>query len=90
MQPSSPHLELPRYIQYGGFQVIHLQDYARDDAYTIVHDIYNTVIFTDVVRHNEIRKIDQLEHVVKYTFSNVGNSFSASTISVYLRVKSVP
>ena len=81
----SPHLELHRYIQYGGFPVIHLQDYARDDAYTIVHDIYNTVIFTDIVRRNEIRKVDQLERVVKYTFSNVGNTFSASTISKYLK-----
>lgn len=81
----SPHLELPRYIQYGGFPVIHLQDYARDDAYTIVHDIYSTVIFTDIVKRNEIRKVDQLERVVKYTFSNVGNTFSASTISKYLK-----
>ena len=81
----SLHLELPRYIQYGGFPVIHLQDYARDDAYTIVHDIYNTVIFTDIVKRNEIRKVDQLERVVKYTFSNVGNTFSASTISKYLK-----
>lgn len=81
----SPHLELPRYIQYGGFPVIHLQDYARDDAYTIVHDIYNTVIFTDIVKRNEIRKVDQLERVVKYTFSNVGNTFSASTLSKYLK-----
>ena len=81
----TPHLELPRYIQYGGFPVIHLQDYARDDAYTIVHDIYNTVIFTDIVKRNEIRKVDQLERVVKYTFSNVGNTFSASTISKCLK-----
>ena len=81
----TPHLELPRYIQYGGFPVIHLQDYAREDAYTIVHDIYNTVIFTDIVKRNEIRKVDQLERVVKYTFSNVGNTFSASTISKYLK-----
>ena len=81
----SPHLELPRYIQYGGFPVVQLQDYARDDAYTIVHDIYNTVIFTDIVKRNEIRKVDQLERVVKYTFSNVGNTFSALSISKYLK-----
>ena len=81
----SPHQELPRYIRYGGFPVIHLQDYAQDDAYTIIHDIYNTVIFTDIVKRNEIRKVDQLERVVKYTFSNVGNTFSASTISKYLK-----
>lgn len=81
----SPRAELARYIQYGGFPVVHLQPYARDDAYTIVHDIYNTVIFTDIVRRNEIRKVDQLERVVKYTFSNVGNTFSAAAISKYLK-----
>lgn len=80
-----PRTELARYIQYGGFPVVHLQPYDRDDAYTIVHDIYNTVIFTDIVKRNEIRKVDQLERVVKYTFSNVGNIFSASTISKYLK-----
>ena len=81
----SPRAELARYIQFGGFPVVHLQPYARDDAYNIVHDIYNSVIFTDIVRRNEIRKVDQLERVVKYTFSNVGNTFSASTISKYLK-----
>ena len=81
----SPHQELARYIQFGGFPVVHLQQYSRDDAYTIVHDIYNTVIFTDIVKRNEIRKVDQLERIVKYTFSNVGNTFSASTISKYLK-----
>lgn len=81
----SPRAELGRYIQFGGFPVVHLQPYARDDAYNIVHDIYNSVIFTDIVRRNEIRKVDQLERVVKYTFSNVGNTFSASTIAKYLK-----
>lgn len=32
-----------------------------------------------------MRKIDQLERVVKYTFSNVGNTFSAKSISDYLK-----
>ena len=50
-----------------------------------MHDIYNTVIFTDIVKRNEIRKVDQLERVVKYTFSNVGNTFSALSISKYLK-----
>lgn len=83
--PQSPRAELAQYIRLGGFPVVHLQPYTSDDAYTIVHDIYNTVIFTDIVRRNEIRKVDQLERVVKYTFSNVGNTFSAATISKYLK-----
>ena len=36
-----------------------------------------------------MRKIDQLERVVKYTFSNVGNTFSAKSISDYLKSESV-
>ena len=86
-QVGDPHTELPRYLQYGGFPVISLQDYARDDAYTIVRDIYNTVIFTDIVKRNEIRKVDQLERVVHYTFANVGNTFSAASISKYLKAE---
>ena len=42
-------------------------------------------IFSDIVKRNQIRKIDQLERVVKYTFSNVGNVFSAKSISDYLK-----
>lgn len=39
----------------------------------------------DIVKRNQIRKVDQLERVVKYTFSNVGQTFSAATLSKYLK-----
>ena len=32
-----------------------------DEVYTIVQDIYNSTIFSDIVKRNQIRKIDQLE-----------------------------
>ena len=32
------------------------------------------------MKRNHIRKIDQLERVVKYAFNNVGNTFSAKSI----------
>ena len=63
----------------------HLQANSQDEIYTIVRDIYNSTIFSDIVKRNQIRKIDQLERVVKYTFSNVGNTFSAKSISDYLK-----
>ncbi|MEO2262172.1 ATP-binding protein [Dorea sp. YH-dor228] len=79
------HAELADYIRLGGFPATHLRDYSQDEVYTIVRDIYNSTIFSDIVRKNQIRKVDQLERVVKYTFSNVGNSFSAKSISDYLK-----
>lgn len=81
----NPQEELAAYIRLGGFPATHLRSYTQDEVYTIVRDIYNSVIFSDIVRRNQVRKIDQLERVVRYTFGNVGNTFSAKTISDYLK-----
>ena len=77
--------ELGNYIRLGGFPANHLQEYSQDEVYTIVRDIYNSTIFSDIVKRNQVRKIDQFERVVKYTFSNVGNTLSAKSISDYLK-----
>lgn len=82
-----PRQELANYIRLGGFPATHLQNYTQDEVYTIVRDIYNSTIFSDIVRRNQVRKIDQLERVVKYTFNNVGNTFSAKSISDYLKAE---
>ena len=81
----NPKTELADYVRLGGFPATHLQKYSQDEIYTIVRDIYNSTIFSDIVKRNQIRKIDQLERVVKYTFQNVGNTFSAKSISDYLK-----
>jgi len=77
--------EFARYLRFGGFPAIHLQEYSQDDAYAIVRDIYNSTIFTDIVKRSQIRKIDQLERIVKFTFDNVGRTFSAASIAKYLK-----
>ena len=83
----TPREELMNYVRMGGFPATHLQAYSPDEIYTIVRDIYNSTIFSDIVRRNQIRKIDQLERVVKYIFNNVGNTFSAKSISDYLKAE---
>ena len=80
-----PKAELVNYVRLGGFPATHLQELSPDEIDTIVRDIYHSTIFSDIVKRNKIRKIDQLERVVKYTFSNVGNTFSAKSISDYLK-----
>ena len=79
------HAEFARYLRYGGFPVIHLKEYSQDEAYEIVHDIYNSTIYTDIVMRNQIRKVDQLERIVKFSFDNIGRTFSAASISKYLK-----
>ena len=80
-----PKAEFANYVRLGGFPATHLQKYTQDEIYTIVRDIYNSTVFSDIVRRNQIRKIDQLERIVKYTFDNIGNTFSAKSIADYLK-----
>lgn len=79
--------EFTNYIRLGGFPATHLQAYEQDEVYTIVRDIYNSTIFTELVKRNQVRKIDQLERVTRYTFNNIGNTFSAKSLSDYLKAE---
>ena len=79
------YYEFSRYLRFGGFPALHLQDHTVDEAYTIVKDIYNSTIFTDIVKRNQIRKVDQLERIIKFAFDNIGRTFSATSISKYLK-----
>jgi len=89
IKPPNPyerlHEEFARYLRFGGFPAIHLKEFTQDEAYAIVHDIYNATIFTDIVKRNQIRKVDQLERIVKFAFDNIGRTFSAASISKYLK-----
>lgn len=82
---SDAKTELANYVRLGGFPATHLRAYSQEEVYTIVRDIYNSTIFSDIVRRSQIRKIDQLERIVKYTFNNVGNTFSVKSIADYLK-----
>lgn len=79
--------ELANYIRLGGFPATQLQKYSQEEIYTIVHDIYNSTIYSDIIRRNQIRKIDRLVRVVKYVFNNVGNTFSAKSVSDYMKAE---
>lgn len=79
------YTEFNEYIKLGGFPAVHLRQYSQNEVYTIVKDIYNSTIFTDIVQRNNIRKVDRLERIVKFVFDNVGKTFSAKSISDYFK-----
>lgn len=83
--PEEPHRELANYIRLGGFPAAHLRPYTDDEIYTIVRDIYQSTVFSDIVRRNQIRKVDQLERIVRFSFDNVGKTFSAKSIADYMK-----
>lgn len=76
---------LAQYIQFGGFPAIHLRDFSQEEAYSVVRDIFNSIIFTDIIRRGNIKKTDMFERVIKYVLQNIGNTFSANAISKFLK-----
>jgi len=77
--------EFARYVRFGGFPGINIQDFTAEFAYGAVKDIYNSTIYSDIVKRNHIRKVDQLERIVRFAFDNIGRTFSAASISKYLK-----
>ena len=68
-----PKAELANYVRLGGFPATHLQAFSQDEIYTVVRDIYNSTIFSDIVKRNQVR--------------NVGKTFSAKSIADYLKAE---
>ena len=76
---------LEEYIRFGGFPIIALSEYDAQNAYQIVNGIYHTVISRDIVKRHRINKQDLFDRVVKYLMENMGKTFSASSITKFLR-----
>lgn len=76
---------LEEYIKFCGFPIIALGEYEQQSAYQIVDGIYHTVVSRDIVKRHRINKQDLFDRVVKYVIENMGNTFSASSISNFLK-----
>lgn len=76
---------LEEYIRFGGFPIIALSDYEAQSAYQIVNGIYHTVVSRDIVKRHRINKQDLFDRVVKYVIENMGKTFSANSISNFLK-----
>ena len=81
----TPREAFTAYLRKGGFPVIHTADYGEQEVYKIVADIYASVLLRDTIQRFNIRDIELLERVVKYTFDNIGNSFSGKNIADYFK-----
>ncbi len=76
---------LEDYIRFGGFPIIALGNYDEQSAYQIVNGIYHTVISRDIVKRHRINRQDLFDRVVKYIIENMGKTFSANSISKFLK-----
>ena len=76
---------LEEYIRTGGFPLVALGDYDDQTAYQIVEGIYHTVVSRDIVKRHRITKQDLFDRVVRFVIENMGKTFSANSVSTFLK-----
>ena len=70
------------YLKYGGFPFIFQLN--PEDKLQYLNDLYNSIVYKDLIARYDIRDINLLERLVSYIADNIGNTFSAKSISDYL------
>ena len=74
-----------QYLILGGMPYLSSVRYDRDASRQYLRDLFNSVELKDVVKRNGIRDVDLLERIIAYVTSNIGTTFSASSVSKYLK-----
>ncbi len=73
------------YVQYGGFPIIGISNFDLRSAYQVVDGIYASVITYDISKRHNIKNKELFDRVVMYIIENMGMTFSASSISKFLK-----
>ncbi len=76
---------LQDYIRLGGFPLVSSSNFDEKSAYSVVEDIYNSVVMNDITNKHQISHIDLFNRVVRFIVENVGKTFSANSIVNFLK-----
>ena len=77
--------EFKTYIDFGGMPFLININKDREASMQYLRDVYNSVILKDVVKRNNIRDVELLERIITFVMANVGHTFSARSVSNYLK-----
>lgn len=73
------------YLTYGGFPG--LFNYSDMDKIKYLEDIYSSILLNEIVLRHNIKNMSIFEHLMNFIISNIGKTFSANSISKYLKNK---
>lgn len=84
-----PNEPIPRifqkYLLYGGMPYLSNILFEEAPSMLYLRDLFNSVQLKDIVTRNKIRDADLLERIITYTVANIGTTFSASSVSKFLK-----
>lgn len=73
------------YKRFGGFPIIANSNLDYSQTYQVVDGIYHSIITKDVLKNHPIKEIEKFERIVKFLMDNIGKTFSANSISDYMK-----
>ena len=73
------------YVKFGGMPFLHNLDYNYEASMQYLQDLYASIILKDITQRNNIRDTDLLERIINYIVMNIGNTFSATSISKFFK-----
>ena len=76
-----------KYVKFGGMPFLHNLDYNYEASMQYLQDLYASIILKDITQRNNIRDTDLLERIINYVVMNIGNTFSATSISKFFKSK---
>ena len=74
-----------KYVKFGGMPFLCNLAFEEEASLQYLKDIYSSIILKDITQKNKIRDTDLLERVISYLIMNVGNNFSATSISKFFK-----
>jgi uncharacterized protein len=74
-----------KYLLLGGMPFLGNLQLDIRSSFQYLSDVFDSVILKDVIKRNKIRDIDLLGRIINYVLANVGNTFSATSISRFFK-----
>lgn len=74
-----------KYLITGGMPYLANIMYSLVPARQYLKDLFNSVQLKDILKRKKIRDVDLLERIIAYTMANIGATFSATSLSKFLK-----
>ena len=74
-----------KYLVSGGMPYLANIRYETEPSRQYLTDLFNSVQLKDIVKRNKIRDVDLLERIIAYVMTNIGTTFSATSLVKFFK-----
>ena len=74
-----------KYLVSGGMPYLANIRYETEPSRQYLTDLFNSVQLRDIVKRNKIRDVDLLERIIAYVMTNIGTTFSATSLVKFFK-----